>query len=269
MNRILWIVCFVGFVSVQGQEDYKTWKKLSDDHAFERGKDYTGPTNYKQREEESEDNITNNGDQTSNGDNSSDKNIDYSPERNEPGNSDSDQREIKDNGYKPSTYDAPERKPNNMDFGMSAGFGKTLLILVVIILVGIIAFYIYQNKGKNTRINTVIVPDDITPESISKTELELRLEAAEAREDYRECVRIYFIFILKELIAKGWIKWNIDKTNSDYKREMAEQKSWSVFNRIVYLFDAIWYGEKQINMEIYAQVKPEFVKYYAQLVERK
>ncbi|NRA11818.1 MAG: hypothetical protein HRT57_07680, partial [Crocinitomicaceae bacterium] len=76
---------------------------------------------------------------------------------------------------------------------------KTLLYLAVIAIVVVIIYYIMKHYSPPVK-TVVNIENEWNPEVISKTELELKLEAAMHNEDYRECVRIYFTFILKELI---------------------------------------------------------------------
>jgi hypothetical protein len=106
------------------------------------------------------------------------------------------------------------------------------------------------------------VENDWNPEVISKTELELRLEAAIADEDYRECVRIYFTFILKELIRKGWIRWKKEKTNHHYVLEMRGRPEFQGFTQSVRIYDLVWYGEYNIDEDIYGLLRPELEAYY-------
>lgn len=109
------------------------------------------------------------------------------------------------------------------------------------------------------------VENDWNPEVISKTELELRLEEAVEREDYRECVRIYFTFILKELIRKGWINWKKEKTNYHYVLEMHKRENAAHFNECVRIYDLVWYGDYNIDQDIFGLLQPSFENYYKSL----
>lgn len=142
---------------------------------------------------------------------------------------------------------------------------KVLLFIIIAAVLLIIAYQVMKNRKPANKKVVVDVENDWNPEVISKTELELKLEAAEAEGDYRECIRIYFTFILKELINKGWIIWKKEKTNHHYVLEMHKKPNASRFNECVRIYDLVWYGEYHIDQEIYELLKPSLESYYKSL----
>lgn len=168
----------------------------------------------------------------------------------------------------PPDFDAPDIDAPDVDIptpSISAGFWNFILILIIAVILFIIAYLIIRNrKPPNTKL-AVEVDNDWNPEVISKTELELRLEAAMEREDYRECIRIYFTFILKELIRKNWIHWKKEKTNFHYVQEMGRREGAHQFNECVRVYDLVWYGEYFIDRDIYELLQPDMEAYYKSL----
>jgi hypothetical protein len=145
---------------------------------------------------------------------------------------------------------------------ISPAVGQFLLFSLALVLLILIAYAIIKNrKEPNTKI-IVEVEDDWNPEIVSKTELELRLEEAMGNDDYRECVRIYFTFILKELISKSWIFWRKEKTNYDYILEVSKTKNKHQFVECVRIYDLVWYGEYEIDKETYNLIYPTLENYY-------
>lgn len=144
-------------------------------------------------------------------------------------------------------------------------FWKILLFIIVSVVILWIAHILIKNRKPSNPKVVVDVENDWNPEVISKTELELRLEAAMLDEDFRECVRIYFTFILKELIRKSWISWKKEKTNYHYVLEMHKRENASHFNECVRVYDIVWYGDYQINKEIFELLQPTFENYYKSL----
>jgi hypothetical protein len=104
--------------------------------------------------------------------------------------------------------------------------------------------------------------EDLNPATISKTELELRLEEAMQRGDYRECVRIYFLFAMKDLIQRRWIFWKKEKTNIHYIIEMQGRKGAREFEEIVGIYDLVWYGDYVIDEEAYRRMQPVLDAHY-------
>jgi len=141
-----------------------------------------------------------------------------------------------------------------------------ILLFLIIAFVVVFALYKILKNQKPSAVKTVVdVENEWNPEVVTKSELELKLEESLLKEDYRSCIRIYFTFILKELIKKNWIKWRKEKTNWDYAREMYPQKSSIQFNECVRIYDLVWYGEYTINKDVYELLQPALENYYKSL----
>lgn len=166
--------------------------------------------------------------------------------------------------------DAPDVDLPSMDLDIDAPtispvVWKVLLFILIFIAALWITYLIIKNRKPSNQKVIIDVENDWNPEVISKTELELRLEAAIEKEDYRECIRIYFTFILKELIKKGWIRWQKEKTNHHYIMEMSAKPNAFTFMECVRIYDLVWYGDYKIDADIYSLLKPELDNYYKSL----
>lgn len=149
---------------------------------------------------------------------------------------------------------------------ISDGFLKILGFILLFILVIFIVYTLIKNRDsfkKDAKAESSL--KDRNPESISKSELELLLEKYTDEENYRECIRIYFTFILKEIIKKGWINWKKEKTNFDYVLEMKDKPDSARFEESVKIYDLVWYGEYGITKEIYYSLQPILLSYYQSL----
>lgn len=172
---------------------------------------------------------------------------------------------IKSKNNKNVTPKAPQPNKKSSSSSESSPVWKMLLYLLLIAAVCVIIFLIVRGRGPKNQKIVVDVQNEWNPEVISKTELELKLEAAMERGDYRECVRIYFTFILKELIRKGWIRWKKEKTNHHYVMEMGKQKGVLSFMECVRIYDLVWYGDYDIDEDIFEMLKPTLESYYKSL----
>ena len=164
--------------------------------------------------------------------------------------------------------DAPDVDLPDVDIDpptISPTVWKVILFILIAAALLIVVYLIIKNKKAPNKKVVVDVENDWNPEVISKTELELRLEEAMEREDYRECVRIYFTFILKELIHKGWINWKKEKTNYHYVLEMHKRENAAHFNECVRIYDLVWYGDYKIDQDIFELLQPSFENYYKSL----
>jgi len=165
--------------------------------------------------------------------------------------------------------DAPDISTPDLDLDApdltNSVIWKVLLFILIAAAVLFIAYLIFKNSKAPNKKVIVDVENDWNPEVISKTELELRLEAAMESGDYRECVRIYFTFILKELIRKSWVHWKKDKTNHHYLNEMRKRPNRHVFAECVRIYDLVWYGEYEINRDVFNTLQPTLESYYQSL----
>ena len=73
------------------------------------------------------------------------------------------------------------------------------------------------------------------------------------------------MFILKELIAKDFIKWKPDKTNFDYLMEVRKSNGYDSFEECVRIYDLVWYGDYEISLNEYNRLKPALENYYQSL----
>jgi len=163
----------------------------------------------------------------------------------------------------------PPPKISNPELPNFAGLGVIGWILLIIFCVGlaILIFYLFINaerKGPKIK-GTPINFEEVNPTEIPLTELEKMLQAALAEKDYRGAIRIYFIFIIRDLSEKNWIKWEKEKTNFHYLREMSGKKEFEDFNISVSYFEIIWYGKREIDAAKFEELKPKFTRFLDKL----
>ena len=175
---------------------------------------------------------------------------------------------------KPDPITLPEIDPPEVDGpdlpdvdlpSIPVDFWKIVLFLIIFAAVIILVYLWLKNRQPSGRSVLRDVENDWNPEVITKTELEMHLEAALNKEDYREGVRIYFTFILKELIRKNWIYWKKDKTNHHYVMEMSSRPNADIFRECVRIYDLVWYGEYEISKQVYQSLQPTLLNYYRSL----
>jgi hypothetical protein len=179
---------------------------------------------------------------------------------------DPDIRELEEQDYDvPEPSEPPTLKP----FELSSGVVTSILIILGVLILIFVLYLIFRNRAnRNKRIQTVLQSEAWDPTEISKTELELKLEEAFEKGDYRTCVRIYFTFILKELISSGKIRWKKEYTNYDYLAQMADDAEAETFSKIVSIYDLVWYGEFLLSKEEYLEVQPLLEGYYKRIEKR-
>ncbi|MEJ6583201.1 MAG: hypothetical protein QNL61_04215 [Crocinitomicaceae bacterium] len=280
LHTLLLVVPFL--LRAQGEKE-TTWKKEKDYLEYKKTDKYEGPEDWYgsyPADMKSEDNS--NGANSGNG-NQGYQGIQYTPQQIQKDRKKRYRGFDRGGGQGTVPYDPKVKDPEPIEIpdidapdidlpdvdlptpSISAGVWKVLLFILIGAAIFMIAYFLIKNKkAPNARV-VIDVEDDWNPEVISKTELELRLESAVLDENYRECVRIYFTFILKELIRKSWIYWKREKTNYHYVLEMHKRENASHFNECVRVYDIVWYGDYQIDKEIFELLQPTFKNYYKSL----
>ncbi|MCE3295440.1 MAG: hypothetical protein K0R65_1154 [Crocinitomicaceae bacterium] len=168
----------------------------------------------------------------------------------------------------PIEFDPPDIDTPDMDLDIdppsfSASIGKIVLIVLAALALLLILYLIIKNyRPRNKRVKSQLSQEEWNPETISKTELELRLEQAMLENDYRECVRIYFTFILKEMIRLRLIRWKKELTNFDYLLQAQATPNYREFEESVRIYDLVWYGDYNISKQDYQALERHLDRHY-------
>ncbi len=86
-------------------------------------------------------------------------------------------------------------------------------------------------------------------ENINEVDFDTLIASALNTTNYRLATRYLYLKTLKVLSKKGIIDWHYDKTNSDYINEITNKTAKSNFKRVSYIYDYVWYGEFDINVD--------------------
>ena len=286
MNKIiLYIVVFLFAFSAHSQNKKKQlWKSEKEKLEYRKKTKYNGPEDWSgayPSHLEDEDYVSTSSSESSRS-NSSSRNLRYNPQQiqrdrkrldgfDRGGGVEFDPTVERPNPIELPDIDPIDIDPIDLDLpdidlpSIPMSFWKGVMFIFIFVAVFVIAYLIIKNKKPSDKKLIYDVEDDWNPEVISKTELELRLEAAIEKEDYRECIRIYFTFILKELIRKSWIQWMKEKTNHHYVIEMQHRTNAMSFHECVRIYDIVWYGDYNIDNDIYELLKPTLEEYYQSL----
>ncbi|MFV0541564.1 MAG: hypothetical protein ACK5MZ_10085 [Aestuariibaculum sp.] len=141
--------------------------------------------------------------------------------------------------------------------------GITWLFYVILAIAVIFLVYFLLKDGgtgfftskRNRKINRT---EDITAENIEHTDITTLIQNAENNADYRLAIRYYYLLTLKNLSLKNYIKFEDDKTNSEYLNELSDKPFYGKFDFNSYLYNYIWYGEFPLNNVQYQKAKGHF-----------
>lgn len=159
---------------------------------------------------------------------------------------------------KPKIKEEKNNNPIRIDLGPFAWVCIIALLIAICYLV-----FILLNEGgtglfssnKNTPLNNY---EEITADNIENTDINTLIRNAEKAKNYRLAIRYYYLLILKTLSLKNHIKFEDDKTNSEYLNELQDKPFNKKFAYTLYLYNYIWYGEFSLNTLQYEKAKVNF-----------
>jgi len=167
----------------------------------------------------------------------------------------------------------PEENTNNRDWNFGSwDFGGGIRTLLFIMAIGLLLFFVIRivntqflrkNKKIATDVSEVNFEDDL-----ENQDLQTFLDQAMQNKDYKQAIRLYYLIIIQDLNQKGWIKWEKDKTNSRYVREMASQTTGNQFREITGQFNFIWYGDHLVDEAMFTRESPKFQNFISQIKEQ-
>lgn len=131
--------------------------------------------------------------------------------------------------------------------------GIIVLAAIVMMLLRVDAlrvFYSGSDKGM-TNYQTI-------SENIHEMDFENLIRDALIKKEYRNGVRLTFLYSLKLLSDKQHLQWKPGKTNHDYLEELRESELRTGFNELSFYFDYTWYGEFAVNETLFNRVQSIF-----------
>ena len=139
-------------------------------------------------------------------------------------------------------------------------FYYCFLIAVFLIIVKVLfnmdfrAMFYKKTEVNKLQYETVI-------EDINELDYNAAIQEAIQQKNYRKAIRLYYLKSLKFLSDKDIIQWQKDKTNSDYRMEVAQSVYATDFNEITRLFDFVWYGEFPIDKTLFERTEDKFQQF--------
>ncbi len=147
----------------------------------------------------------------------------------------------------------------------SMNFVGLLMKFFAIIIIGFVVYLIVKailNKegkwifGKNSDKKVINYSD--VENNLQLVDFEKLIEATLLSGEKRLTIRYYYLWLLKKMSAKEIIVWDLEKTNSDYLREIKNPTLKKEFNYLSYLYNYIWYGEFELDEETFIKAKTAF-----------
>lgn len=106
-------------------------------------------------------------------------------------------------------------------------------------------------------------------ESIGSIDPDKMIAEAVERKEYRTAIRYCYIRSLKLLAARSLVELKVNKTNSQYVKELKEPDVKKLFEELTYVFEWIWYGEIPVQLQFFEAARTRFDKFDRLVAERK
>ncbi|CAN5393113.1 hypothetical protein BH10BAC4_BH10BAC4_07400 [soil metagenome] len=131
--------------------------------------------------------------------------------------------------------------------------GIGVLIVVVMMLLKIDALRVFYSGADKGSLNYNAFEEDI-----HDMDFERLIQESLDRKEYRNGIRLTFLYALKLLSDKQHVHWRPGKTNHDYLEELKKTDLKIGFNELSFYFDYAWYGEFNVNEPMYQRVRVIF-----------
>lgn len=100
---------------------------------------------------------------------------------------------------------------------------------------------------------------------LDANDFESAIATAVSRGDFREAIRLTFLFALRKLADSGRIKLVAGKTNDEYLTELGQHPARRAAQTLRYFFDYTWYGDFQATEQVFQQVTQTFREFNERL----
>ena len=141
---------------------------------------------------------------------------------------------------------------------------KILCALIVLVVIYLIIRVLMNHKGNwffQKKNESLPIDINNTEQLIQSADFEQLISEIEKQGDTRQSIRLYYLWLLKDLKESELIVWLPEKTNADYLSELKQEALRKQFSYLSYLYNYIWYGEFSITDEDYLAAKNAFLIY--------
>ena len=138
-------------------------------------------------------------------------------------------------------------------------FGVAMIVFFVMKVTGMSKDGLF---GRSSRSGLQYTTDS---EDIHQISFDEAINHAVAEGNYRLATRYLYLQALKKLSDKGFIQWQLNKTNTDYLLEVASKPWHPVFRLLTNNFEYTWYGEIPVSHDSFQELRNQFQQFNNQL----
>lgn len=138
------------------------------------------------------------------------------------------------------------------------GLGIAAIVFFVIKVMGMSSGSLFARDGGSG------LPITET-EDINRISFDDAIKEAVETGNFRIAIRLLYLQSLKHLADKGYIEWQLNKSNNDYIREVGGEPWQSLFKKLTYSFEYTWYGEMNLANDEFQDLQVQFQQFNNQL----
>lgn len=141
-----------------------------------------------------------------------------------------------------------------------------LKALPYLIIFGILAFiiWLFYRLNPGARLFKSKIHPEVfysNEEKIIKSDnIDKLIEDALTNQDLRLAIRFYYLKSIKQLNESEFIEYQFDKTNADYIDEIKNYQLKSIFQKLTYLYEYIWYGNFVVSNYDFSKAQALFIE---------
>lgn len=139
------------------------------------------------------------------------------------------------------------------------GAGIAAIVFFVIKVMGMSSGGLFSRTGGDG------LPYTTETEDINRISFDDAIKEAIESRNFRMATRLLYLQSLKRLADKGYIQWQLNKTNSDYISEVNGKPWLSLFKKLTYNFEYTWYGEMNLANDEFQNLQVQFQQFNNQL----
>ncbi len=141
-----------------------------------------------------------------------------------------------------------------LEYIIYALMGLGMIYLLIKMLLKVPASQVFRNE------DAPLEGFNLMEESIEEINFEQLINEALKDNNHRLATRYLYLKSLKTLANKGIIKWDYDKTNSDYLKEITKEDTKSLFEIVSKIYEYVWYGEFPLDKDTFDRNQIHFNK---------
>lgn len=138
---------------------------------------------------------------------------------------------------------------------------RIIKYIIVAVAIFFVAFLMLKNNARSLfyKKGASVSSDFIeSTEDIEEIDFDKRIADEVSRKDFRKAVRLYFLKVIKELNQHRLINWKLDKTNTDYLKELRSGVYYQQFAELSRIYEYIWYGDFKLDETNFLSVIQKF-----------